>query len=143
MSSWQPIETAPKDAKRIELWIPPAQYNDAHAVFGHWNTQSYNTRSRPYWSTDEERLLGTLWVRERQPTHWRPMSEGPTQETMAVMDSAIGAAVFTPDQLAKASSRLSSEEAWDDDIPCGTCGRPKRHHAPGAVCGVFIPVLNR
>lgn len=77
VSSWQPIETAPKDAKRIELWFP----HDQRAEFGHWDSDQYAKKPRPFWSGDLERIFGRTCYRENPPSHWRPMS-GPTQETL-------------------------------------------------------------
>lgn len=77
MNDWLPIETAPKDAERIELWLPVRGDSPGRAVFGHWDRQQYNKRPQPYWTTDESMALGISWARQRQPSHWRPMSKGP------------------------------------------------------------------
>jgi hypothetical protein len=53
--NWQPIETAPKDGKTIELgWLP------------NWPTLEFAVRSR--WKRGE-------WEGHYTPTHWRPLSE--------------------------------------------------------------------
>lgn len=73
--SWQPIETAPKD-RRILLWIPDGPWSCCS--IGEWDDDRYALKkSRPYWRSTEERTQGIRWMRDRQPTHWAELPEGP------------------------------------------------------------------
>jgi hypothetical protein len=75
---WLPIEMAPKDAERIELWIPEADiHRPGFSVFGEWFDDRHSKNPRPYWTNDVAKLLGVTYARTRQPTHWRRASRGP------------------------------------------------------------------
>lgn len=71
-TTWQPIETAPKD-KKIMAFCPK------FGVVGpvRWEEQKYHSRPRPYWSHWGEGTLGKTWVRDDQPTHWMPLPTAP------------------------------------------------------------------
>ncbi len=75
MSEWQPIETAPKDGRRIMLFYPPNGI-----VFGRWNEDEWSQRPTPYWSNDTERISGTRYAKRHPPTHWQPLPEPPKVE---------------------------------------------------------------
>ncbi len=57
MSEWLPIESAPKDGKRVILFVPP--YG---AGSGHW---------------DETWHAHFTLNRHAQPTHWMPLPDPP------------------------------------------------------------------
>lgn len=65
---WQPIETAPKDA-RIRVWAWGAE---RHA---RWNSDKYAKRPRPYWDFDG---LSVSDSRAHQPQWWLPCAPPPT-----------------------------------------------------------------
>lgn len=71
MSEWQPIETAPRDGRRVLL------YWDGHVVCGNWDEDRYANRPRPYWRHDMERIFGIRALRATPPTHWRPLPAPP------------------------------------------------------------------
>ena len=70
--SWQPIETAPKDAARLLLFIPSNGESWSQNLFvcGYWCADQYAKKPRPYWTNDRERVFGTRHTRSNQPTHW-------------------------------------------------------------------------
>lgn len=72
--SWQPIESAPRDARLLLGWEGNAHKSPC---FGNWNTDAYSKNPRPYWSTDRERVYGTRDAREVPPTHWQPSPDSP------------------------------------------------------------------
>lgn len=74
MSEWQPIETAPKHAKRLLLYFPIYK---GFAVFGRWDDDKYAKTPRPYWTHDMVRGYGVHETRKHQPTHWMPEPEPP------------------------------------------------------------------
>ena len=73
LGAWLPIETAPKDGTAIMVSCPRL------GVCGpaHWDTNQHARNPRPYWTHWGERIWGTRWVREDQPTHWMPLPEAP------------------------------------------------------------------
>ena len=74
MSEWQPIETAPKDGGDLLLFCPARG-----AVRGSWNACKYDSKPRPYWTHDRERLYGVKDTRADQPTHWMPLPKPPKE----------------------------------------------------------------
>lgn len=66
---WQPIETAPKDA-RILLRCPRRG-----VVCGQWNYDKYASKPKPYWTNDRESLFGVRETRDDQPTGWMPLPD--------------------------------------------------------------------
>lgn len=66
---WQPIETAPHDGTKIDLWHPDnGRYTDAF-----WCKQTY-TLYEP-WGWSNQRLGRIVGV-----THWMPMPEPPAHQ---------------------------------------------------------------
>ncbi len=63
MSNWQPIDTAPKDGRRVLLCNLPVSW----IYVGHW---------------DDDEECGQCWRdddHERaDPTHWQPLPEAPS-----------------------------------------------------------------
>ncbi len=65
-SEWQPIETAPKDGKRIIVYCPKLDGPKENIV-------SYQRNGTNFpWRADEGNLL-----QRDQPTHWMPLPEPP------------------------------------------------------------------
>lgn len=64
-SDWQPIETAPKDGRRLWLYEPSYGYE------GWWHTDF--PRGEAYWMDDADS--------EPQPTHWRALPAPPQVQT--------------------------------------------------------------
>jgi len=59
---WQPIGTAPKDGRRIIVWVPGAPQ---HVFTAHWIAR-----------------LGAFWLDgeyDIQPTHWMPLPKPPSE----------------------------------------------------------------
>ena len=75
MMEWQPIETAPRDA-RVILYRPTGLHV-ARVVVGCYRDERYSDRPRPYWTHDLERMEGKLNARAHQPTHWMPLPAPP------------------------------------------------------------------
>lgn len=59
MTDWQPIETAPKDGRRIDVWSHGRRLTDA-AWHQEWQT----------WATPYGRIV-------YEPTHWMPLPAVP------------------------------------------------------------------
>ena len=73
MSEWRPIETAPKDGTRIDLWISGDDYEN-----GGWRwTDAYWTYDG--WSDDFNSItdLGQLLS---DVTHWMPLTAPTVQQ---------------------------------------------------------------
>lgn len=70
---WQPIETAPREwgewRDHLQMLLP-----DGSVSTGWWGADAYARRPRPMWDTERGRLMGRVWQRENQPTHWRILS---------------------------------------------------------------------
>jgi hypothetical protein len=66
MSEWQPIQTAPKDA-RVMLWLD-GPIRAPKPVFGRW-IQPANPRIPGFWMTEGG---GSA-----KPTHWMPLPDPP------------------------------------------------------------------
>lgn len=60
---WQPIETAPKDGKRVLLY-----FRDTGVTVGFWH-QPGNERLEGFWLCVDHR--------KRHPDNWMPMPEAP------------------------------------------------------------------
>jgi hypothetical protein len=73
--SWQPIETAPKDGTKIDLW----------AKIWIAATDTFSEERFPfcYWRKDDNVTgRGAGWVNLNNsyyPTHWMPIPEGPAK----------------------------------------------------------------
>jgi hypothetical protein len=68
-TGWQPIETAPKDGRRVLLFCP-AQH---HVTIGSWQVNPYEDH-RMAWSTDEGESVA---LTHDHPTKWQPLPVGP------------------------------------------------------------------
>lgn len=78
MSEWRTIDSAPRDGRRIVLYIPSVSpYIPAKVVTGRFDCRDI----RPYFTNDSERLVGARHTRKHQPTHWMPLPEPPTDAT--------------------------------------------------------------
>lgn len=79
MSQWQPIESAPKDGTRIDLWTKC------------WNvhTDAFDTMRCPncYWTKgDSMTNRNAHWVNLEsgwRPTHWMPLPDPPIAAALA------------------------------------------------------------
>ncbi len=67
--NWQPIETAPKDGRRIIVSC------DGRVRTAYWTDNGEARRPKPYWYYDS--AMGVKWVRNNPPTHWMPLPEPP------------------------------------------------------------------
>ena len=79
MSEWQPIETAPKDGTRIDVWLGDASKDDLlfychdgskRSIDWYWK----NGKFRPYMPGKH---IASCFV---IPTHWKPISEPPKKQ---------------------------------------------------------------
>lgn len=75
---WQPIETAPKDGRLVQVW-PPTYTGTLSCA--RWNEDKYARKPRPYW--DRVDAFSTTTSRDRQPTHWMPIPAAPGPEKEA------------------------------------------------------------
>lgn len=74
MTSWQPIETAPKDGSSIDVWGKHGRYPDAF-----WGLPPYGQRCwcTEQWHTTYDEVYAQKI--EPQPTHWMPIPGGPEE----------------------------------------------------------------
>jgi hypothetical protein len=73
---WQPIDTAPKDGTRIDIWAKTwLSYNDTfiHKRFPDccWSKGDSECNRPPAWNN-----LNTEW----HPTHWMPLPDPPKEK---------------------------------------------------------------
>ena len=73
---WKPIESAPKDGTGVLLFCPRLGV----CAPGRWDTDKHAKKPRPYWTHWGERIWGTLWIRDDQPTHWQPLPAPPQEQ---------------------------------------------------------------
>lgn len=64
-SGWQPIETAPRDGTRFDVWIPSER--------GGWRATDLHFNERGAIC----RASGIIADIPRWPTHWQPLPEPP------------------------------------------------------------------
>lgn len=70
MSNWQPIETAPKDGTKIDVWCPGyGRIADARFVEGRWREWGINECDQMTWVQIGDRI-----------THWMPLPEPPKED---------------------------------------------------------------
>lgn len=76
--NWIPIEQAKIIPSRrgLLLWIP--EWGTVGG--GRWDDNRHAKKPRGYWTSDLERLLGTSWQRQNQPTHFAQDVFGPNGE---------------------------------------------------------------
>lgn len=71
MGEWQPIETAPKDGERVDLW--------ATDIFGHGQRFADCYWQIAQWPEQHDRWVGLPEGRRNwNPTHWQPLPEPPS-----------------------------------------------------------------
>jgi len=77
------MDAAPKNEK-ILLWIPEEDRTHlvkaGYWIRGQWDNNRYAKKPKPYWSTDDERIVGTIDRRKNQPTAWMPLPAAPLKE---------------------------------------------------------------
>jgi hypothetical protein len=71
-SGWQPIETGPKNRKILLVIMD-------RVVIGEWDDDHFARKPRPYWESTTGRLIGKMWSRANQPTHWMPLPTVPKE----------------------------------------------------------------
>ena len=78
VDGWRPIETAPKDGTWFLAWFTgPYQPSVKRAQ---WEKDEYARTSRPFFTSDDERIVGKNERRKYQPTHWMPLPPAPQQK---------------------------------------------------------------
>lgn len=71
---WQPIETAPRDGRRVLLWLP-----GRGPEWGYWSVPTKDLVNRePCWN-DGEHALSNPWSWP-PPSHWLPVEPPPGAE---------------------------------------------------------------
>jgi hypothetical protein len=74
VNEWQPIETAPKDGARIDIWV---EWTSKTGVRGKRIPNCYWHRKANAWKTDCYYKDGWCHWRGEKPTHWMPLPEPP------------------------------------------------------------------
>lgn len=73
MSDWQPIETAPKDGTRIDVWAYWAEGDNwSRSADAYWSVEDQD------WMLD--RWLAGQYVTPPKITHWMPLPEPPADQ---------------------------------------------------------------
>lgn len=84
MADWMPIESAPKDGTKVDLWIkcdPSRAASDGRVVDCYWNTETDTwCKFDSYWGEDSDvesngPSLDGGW---RKATHWMPLPPPPS-----------------------------------------------------------------
>jgi hypothetical protein len=75
LATWHPISTAPKDGRRVLLYIPSLQ---KYVAIGEWNDDRYARTPRPFWEFETGSCPRLLWMRKNQPSHWSELPGPPT-----------------------------------------------------------------
>jgi hypothetical protein len=74
MMEWQAIETAPRDGRRVLLWLP-----ERGPAWGYWGMPPQDVvKSEPCWH-DGEHAFSHPWG-WRPPSHWLPLVPPPGQK---------------------------------------------------------------
>ena len=74
---WRPIEWAPKD-RDVDLLMPVEAFGERRMYPGKWDDDRYAKKPRPYWGAPLVELLwGVRFMRQHQPTHFRPRPQPP------------------------------------------------------------------
>jgi hypothetical protein len=100
MAEWQPIETAPKDGRLIEIWIEPVRLrvpypvetgehleslvfgNWPHLEIGYWNQKRFEKYKELYEGQEVDPIVcWSVSTSNYTPTHWRPIEPPKEQET--------------------------------------------------------------
>ena len=68
-------EAPPKD-REILLFLDGGP-TFRHWSIGKWDDDKYAKSPRPYWRADAERVMGKVWMRNSQPTHWAELPAKP------------------------------------------------------------------
>lgn len=82
MSEWMPIETAPRDGRRVRLWIPyDSNSEETCSDIGSWVVESEKMLAAEY-CPEWVRSEGGYWEFDgddgpwdMQPTRWMPLRE--------------------------------------------------------------------
>jgi hypothetical protein len=74
-NGWQPIETAPKDGTKVDLWVA---YGEGKTKGERWpdawfGEHPFTEESGPVWQDDVVPIEGERTT----ATHWRPIPKGP------------------------------------------------------------------
>jgi hypothetical protein len=72
MSDWRPIETAPKDGTKVDLWLQIQASAVSFRVTDAWWQESANCWGCLFPGQKPAHLLNTDYV-----THWMPIHPGP------------------------------------------------------------------
>lgn len=76
-TDWQPIETAPKDGKVVDLFCVDENGQTKRFTDCHWGemTKWHGGLTMGWWGLDRQYHVWT-------PTHWMPLPAAPTLETV-------------------------------------------------------------
>lgn len=83
-SGWQPIETAPKDGTRIDLWMPSGRrvpncfWGKPEHSCGEYEGYCDSCPDHDGWIDSEDFMSGYT---DEEPTHWMPLPSSPARST--------------------------------------------------------------
>lgn len=75
MNGWEPIESAPKNGARIDLWAVHAETGDGYRVSDCWWH-----KAQEIWKTYNHNGAGYNLLKNKTPTYWRKCP-GPPVDT--------------------------------------------------------------
>lgn len=70
MTEWQPIETAPKDGTRVDLWVEVSLLGAGRETDCYWDRGAWFIPANNYGD-------GCSTYDGQMPTHWMPIPEPP------------------------------------------------------------------
>ena len=79
---WKPIESAPKDGRRIMIAFYDRSFikKEVWVDFAKWQPQDGHDRPRPYWAY--ESIKSVTWCRSLVPIAWDDAPPPPTLESL-------------------------------------------------------------
>jgi hypothetical protein len=124
---WQPIETAPKDGSRVDVWAAYGNGNGSERGERHtsarWRDGCWISHSGVplEWSHPEEEDAGANW---REVTHWMPLPGAPdtSPNTRTNSQDALIAEALAPFAAIASDRNLADHE--DSYAPRPSRGRP-------------------
>lgn len=72
---WQPIETAPKDGMKIDLWLEWPDGERYRAADAYWSTEAEEAPPGGAWRIGQYHV--TQFTTPPRVTHWMPIPAGP------------------------------------------------------------------
>ncbi len=96
INNWQPIDTAPKDGRPIDLWVEGPYYPGGHRFANSfWFIHEWDDSETPEWRTMFSERVGVSFPLDGKPTHWMPIPAPPPPPP--IIQRALNALNAAPD----------------------------------------------